>query len=95
MANTKSAKKRILINKRNYLRNRFYKSSVKTFIKSFLNNLEISKISRDFNNKEKTKKVLSSVYSLLDKGTRKKIFHRNAAARKKSRLTNSIRILNS
>jgi small subunit ribosomal protein S20 len=36
MANNKSAKKRIEINKRNRLRNRFYKSSVRTLIKLFL-----------------------------------------------------------
>jgi small subunit ribosomal protein S20 len=36
MANSKSAEKRIEINKRNRLRNRFYKSSVRTLIKLFL-----------------------------------------------------------
>jgi small subunit ribosomal protein S20 len=35
MANNKSAKKRIKINERNRLRNRFYKSSVRTLIKVF------------------------------------------------------------
>ena len=36
MANSKSAEKRIEINQRNRLRNRFYKSSVKNLIKNFL-----------------------------------------------------------
>jgi small subunit ribosomal protein S20 len=36
MANNKSAKKRIEINERNRLRNRFYKSSVRTLTKFFL-----------------------------------------------------------
>jgi small subunit ribosomal protein S20 len=36
MANNKSAKKRIQINERNRLRNRFYKSSVRTLTKTFL-----------------------------------------------------------
>jgi ribosomal protein S20 len=36
MANNPSAKKRILINKRNRLQNRFYKSTVRTLIKLFL-----------------------------------------------------------
>jgi small subunit ribosomal protein S20 len=35
MANNKSAKKRIEINERNRLQNRFYKSSVRTLIKNF------------------------------------------------------------
>ena len=43
MANNKSAKKRILISKRNNLQNRFYKSSVKTLTKKFLNDLEVFK----------------------------------------------------
>ena len=36
MANNKSAKKRILIKKRNRLQNRFYKTSVRTLTKMFL-----------------------------------------------------------
>ena len=91
MANNKSAKKRIEIMKRNRLQNRFYKSSVRTLIKIFLKNLEIYKISKDSNYKEKANKVLDSVYSLLDKGTKRKVFHKNMAARKKSRLTNSLK----
>ena len=86
MANSKSAEKRIEINERNRLRNRFYKSSVRTLIKVFFKNLETYKISKSPEDKEKLKKNLSSVYSLIDKGTKKKIFHKNAAARKKTKL---------
>lgn len=86
MANIKSAEKRIEITKRNRLRNRFYKSSVRTLIKVFLKNLEIYKDSKNPDEKEKLKKILSSVYSLIDKGTKKNIFHKNLAARKKSQL---------
>jgi len=86
MANIKSAEKRIEITKRNRLRNRFYKSSVRTLIKVFLKDLEIYKTSKDSNNKEKLQKLLSSVYSLIDKGTKKNVFHKNSAARKKSQL---------
>ena len=86
MANNKSAKKRIEINKRNRLQNRYYKTSVRTLIKIFFNDLESYKISQNSENKEKLKKVLSSIYSLLDKGTKKNIFHKNAAARKKAKL---------
>ena len=86
MANNKSAKKRIGINERNRLQNRYYKSSVRTLIKMFFQDLEIYKTSQNPEEKEKLKKVLSSIYSLIDKGTKKHIFHKNAAARKKSRL---------
>ena len=91
MANNKSAEKRIAINKRNRLRNRFYKSSVRTLIKAFLKNLEVYKFSQDPNDKEKAKKILDSIYSLLDKGAKKRVFHKNFAARKKSRLAMSLK----
>ena len=85
MANNKSAKKRIEINERNRLQNRFYKSSVRTFIKVFFKDLEIYKNSKNpkYENSqkyrrklqkgfEKLEKLLGSVYSLIDKGTKKK-----------------------
>jgi len=91
MANNKSSKKRIDIGKRNRLRNRFYKSSVKTLIKVFVKDLEVYKTSQDLNDKEKAKKILGSIYSLIDKGTKKRVFHRNTASRKKSRLAASLK----
>ena len=86
MANNKSAKKRIGMNKRNRLRNRYYKSSVRTLIKIFFQDLEVYKTSQNPEEKEKLKEILGSIYSLIDKGTKKNIFHKNAAARKKSKL---------
>lgn len=86
MANNPSATKRILINKRNRLQNRFYKSTVKTLIKLFFKQVEISKNSTDNENKKIAQKILNSAYSLIDKGCKKKVFHKNKAARKKSQL---------
>ena len=87
MANNKSAKKRIEIAKRNRLRNRYYKTSVRTLIKLFFKDLESYKTSQVFENKEKLKEILSSIYSMLDKGTKKNVFHKNTAARKKAKLS--------
>ena len=92
MANNKSAEKRIRINKRNRLTNRFYKSSVRTLIKVFLKDLETYKVSKDLENKKKLQKILSSVYSLIDKGTKKNVFHKNAAARKKAKLASYLKL---
>jgi len=86
MANNKSAEKRIKINERNRLRNRLYKSSVRTSIKKFFKNLEIYKVSQSPKDKEAAKQILNSVYSLIDKGTKKNIFHKNNASRKKAKL---------
>ena len=87
MANIKSAQKRILVTERNRLQNRFYKSSVRTFTKQFLNALEAYKSSQSSEDKLKAQKLLGSVYSLLDKGTKRNVFHKNTAARKKSKLS--------
>ena len=92
MANIKSAKKRILITKRNRLQNRFYKSSVKTLTKLFLSNLEIYKNSKTPENKAQVKKLLNSTYSLIDKASKKKVFHKNKAAHKKSKLAKKFKI---
>jgi len=87
MANNKSAKKRILITKRNKIQNRFYKTSVRTLTKMFLSSLEIYKTDKSTENKEKAQKILNSIYSLIDKGTKRNVFHKNTAARRKSKLT--------
>ena len=86
MANNKSAKKRILIAKRNNLQNRFYKSSVKTLTKRFLKDLKIYKNSRSNIDKEKVQILQNSIYSLIDKGLKKNVYHKNTAARKKAKL---------
>lgn len=86
MANNKSARKRIGINERNRLQNRYYKTSVRTLTKLFFKNLEKSKIENTIQSQESLQTILSAIYSFLDKGTKKKIFHKNTAAKKKSKL---------
>ena len=86
MANNKSAKKRIQITKRNRLENKYYKTSVRTLIKNFFINLETYRVDKTNENKYKVEQTLRLIYSFLDKGTKKKVFHKNTAARQKSRL---------
>ena len=88
MANNKSARKRIGINERNRLRNRYYKTSVRTLTKLFFKNLEQNEQTSE--SKEKLQTILNSIYSLLDKGTKKNVFHKNTAARQKARLASSL-----
>jgi small subunit ribosomal protein S20 len=91
MANNRSAKKRIEINKRNQLRNKYYKTSTRTLIKLFFKTLENSKTSQSSNEKEILKNTLNSVYSIMDKGIKKNVFHKNTVARKKAQLTNYLK----
>ena len=93
MANNKSAEKRIEINKRNRLQNKYYKTSSRTLIKLFFTTLEDYKISQKPEDKEKLTTILNSVYSILDKGTKKNVFHKNTAARKKARLASYLKIV--
>ena len=86
MANNKSAEKRIGTNNRNRLRNKYYKTSVRTLIKLFFKNLELYKVSKSPEEKKYLDDILSSVYSMMDKGTKKNIFHKNTASRKKAKL---------
>ena len=58
MANNKSAKKRILINERNRLQNRFYKTSVRTLTKMFLNSLDVYKT-------DKTSETVNKLFKSL------------------------------
>jgi len=86
MANNKSAKKRILISKRNNLQNRFYKSSVKTLTKRFLKDLKFYKNSQSNIDKKKLQLILNAIYCLIDKGLKRNVYHKNTAARKKAKL---------
>lgn len=92
MANSKSALKRIQINERNRLENRFYKSSYRTLTKKFLIQLENYKVSKDPDDKIQAQILLSLVYSLIDKSCKKNIIHKNTAARKKSQLALKLKI---
>ena len=86
MANTKSARKRIETNERNRVQNRYYKTSVRTLTKLFLTTIE----DQTPESKEKSQTILNSIYSFLDKGTKKNIFHKNTAARQKARLASRL-----
>ncbi|WP_067621587.1 30S ribosomal protein S20 [Alicyclobacillus acidiphilus] len=80
MPNIKSAKKRVLIAERNALRNTSMKSALRTTIRKF----ETSYSAQDV---ELSKETLQNALRALDKAVTKGLIHKNAAARKKSRLT--------
>ena len=82
MANIKSAKKRVLIAEARGVKNAAERSKIKTALKKYEAALEAANADKD-----ETQKLLVSVISLLDKAARTNLIHKNAAARKKSRLT--------
>ncbi|ADZ83836.1 30S ribosomal protein S20 [Cellulosilyticum sp. ST5] len=86
MANIKSAKKRILVIATKTARNRAIKSAVKTQIKKV-------RFAVEANDQAAAKVALVNAVKAIDKATAKGIFHKNAAARKKSSLTRLVNTL--
>ena len=86
MANIKSAKKRILVNRTKYERNKSVKSSVKTAIK----NVEAAVAQND---KAAATTALTTATVVISKAASKGIYHKNNAARKVSRLTKAVNAL--
>lgn len=79
MANIKSAKKRILVSRRQNLRNRMIKSAVKTGLKK----VSLAVAAGDA---QKIEAAHRAAVSLVDKAVIKGIMHKNAAAHKKAQL---------
>jgi len=87
MANTKSAYKRIEIGERNGLRNKAYKSTVKTLIKKTL--ISINSLTNE--NLISVKNLMSLSYSKIDKAVQKGIIHSNNGNSKKSSLAKAFK----
>ena len=79
MANIKSAKKRILVTRTRYERNKAIKSGVKTSIKKVYSAIES-------NDKAAAEEALKSAIATISKAATKGVFHKSTASRKVSRL---------
>jgi small subunit ribosomal protein S20 len=86
VANSKSAIKRIRTAERNRLRNKVYKSSLKTLTKKYFSAVETYTAEPTSENMEAVNQAMSEAYSKIDKAVKRKVLHRNNGARKKSRL---------
>ncbi len=84
--NIKSAVKRMRIEERNRLYNRHWKSRAKSACKDVLEAVTAG-------DPALAKERLAIAYSILDKAAVKGVLHRNTVARKKSRLTASVKAL--
>ncbi|TEB07238.1 30S ribosomal protein S20 [Pelotomaculum schinkii] len=80
MPNIKSAVKRVEITRLRTLRNARIKSALKTTIRKFEEALKMA-------DREDASLKLRNAVRVLDKAVTKGILHKNAASRKKSRLT--------
>ena len=87
MANSRQAKKRILVNAKKRLHNVAIKSAIKTIFKKA--NLAIL----EEKNPEKAQKIVRKAIKAIDKAATKGIIHKNKAARKKSRIMKKLNSL--
>ena len=83
MANIKSAKKRILVNRTKAARNKSIRSAVKTSMKK----VETAVANKD---KEAAQAALTVAISTISKATSKGVYHKNNCSRKISRLTKAV-----
>lgn len=86
MANTKSAKKSIRVNRRNEAVNKVYKTRIKTTRKKILEQLQLT------NDQSLTaaQKLLNLYYKRIDLAVKKNIIHKNTAARRKSQMARKL-----
>ena len=73
----KSAKKKLRVDKRRTKVNRVYRNKLKDALKEA--------------REKKTKKSLQETYRVIDRAAKKKVIHKNKAARIKSRLVKQIK----
>jgi len=83
LANIKSAQKRIRVAAKRQARNKHIKSTTKTAIKKL-------NVAVGAGDTEHTNKTLMQAISAIDKAVSKGVYHKNTAARKKSRLTKMV-----
>jgi small subunit ribosomal protein S20 len=91
VANIKSAIKRIQIAERNRLRNKSYKSAVKTLTKRYLSALDTYVADPSADNKQALNERMSAAFSKIDKAVKRGVLHRNTGARRKARLARALK----
>jgi small subunit ribosomal protein S20 len=90
VANSKSAIKRIAIAERNRLRNKAYKSAIKTLMKTYFNALDSYTTEPTTEKMETVNKAMSAAYSKIDKAVKRNVLHQNNGSRKKARLARAM-----
>lgn len=83
LANIKSAKKRIIVNRTRAERNKSIRSGVKTAMKKVFAAIESG-------DKNAAKAELASATRVIEKAATKGVYHKNNAARKVSRISKAV-----
>jgi len=90
VANSRSALKRVQVAERNRLRNKSYKSALRTLMKKYFTTLEKYKAEPSEELKKEVLLSMSAAYQKIDKAVKRGVLHRNNGARQKSRLAKKL-----
>ncbi len=91
MANNKSSKKRIDVAERNRLRNRTYKSALRTLMKRCFTACTAYGQQPDASAKTAVQDSMNAAFSKIDKAVKVGVLHRNTGANQKSRLSAAVK----
>jgi small subunit ribosomal protein S20 len=91
VANTKSAIKRVQIAERNRLRNKAYKSAVKTLMKKYFAAVDAYSTNPSQEAKQEVLSRMATAYSKIDRAVKCGVLHPNNGARKKSSLAHRLK----
>jgi small subunit ribosomal protein S20 len=91
VANIKSAIKRVQIAERNRLRNKSYKSAVRTLTKRYLAAVDSFASNPTPESMQEVQQRMSSVYSKIDKAVKRGVIHVNTGSRKKARIAKALK----
>lgn len=91
MANNKSSKKRIQVAERNRMRNRSYKSALRTLMKRCFSACSGYGQGQGEVTKEVVQDSMNAAFSKIDKAVKVGALHKNGGAHKKSRLSAAVK----
>lgn len=91
VANIKSAIKRVQIAERNRLRNKSYKSAVRTLMKKYFAALSAHTAAPTADTEKAVQESLSAAFSKIDKAVKRGVLHKNTGARRKARLAKALK----
>ena len=91
MANNKSSKKRVEVAERNRLRNRTYKSSLRTVMKRCFSACDAYSAKPGDDARASVQELVSAAFSRIDKAVKVGVLHRNNGANQKARLSAAVR----
>ena len=91
MANNNSSKKRIEIAERNRLRNRSYKSALRTLMKRCFTACSSYSQEPGAEGRAAVQSTMNAAFSKIDKAVKVGVLHRNTGANQKSRLSSAVK----